>query len=610
MIQSRAVIAGLASVCLVLIAMVWTSLASVIFLAGSGLWRQQPAAFPLPRALWQFWVYRPYATINPQVALWIDRSEMIASLGLLLAVGGIINHTTSRKLKANPLGWTRRFLRGATDNHGRADWMSMREAEALFRGPHSTYGGVVVGEAYRVNAQGPFDPDRPRTWGQGGRARLLIDPCTTGPTHSLIFAGSGGFKTTSAVSTILTWHGSSVILDPSCELGPMLTEALQKQGKRVFTLSPNRPEDAERWGLNALDWIDVKDPMVGMHIGTVVQWLWHESGGSRTSSDRFFEPKAKDLVRCLLAHILFETGEPMPPEKTLKVLRGAIAVPEKQLRAILETIHTSSASHMARQLAAELKDAVEETFSGIHQSAALGTSWLSNTAYADLVSGDAMTTADIRHGDATVFVQIPIHTLIDNPAPARVIIGALMNSVYQADGEIRGRVLFLLDEAARLGRMNLLEVARDAGRKYGITLQLLFQSVGQLEGQWGRDGKRAWYEGTSWRGYAAVQDDVTAEEISKACGTMGVIAYSESDNTGRQKNQNTCLSSSRSSGTTQSIQEISRRLILPAEVTEMRSDDMIVFIPGRKPLRCGRPIYFRRKDMRAQVNDSRFRREQ
>jgi type IV secretion system protein VirD4 len=138
---------------------------------------------------------------------------------------------------------------------------------------------------------------------------------------------------------------------------------------------------------------------------------------------------------------------------------------------------------------------------------------------------------------------------------------------------------------------------------------LLFQSVGQLEGQWGRDGKRAWYEGTSWRGYAAVQDDVTAEEISKACGTVGVIAYSESDNRGRQKNQNTFLSSSRSSGTTQNIQEIGRRLILPAEVTEMRSDDMIVFIPGRKPLRCGRPIYFRRKDMRAQVNDSRFRRE-
>jgi type IV secretory pathway TraG/TraD family ATPase VirD4 len=87
-----------------------------------------------------------------------------------------------------------------------------------------------------------------------------------------------------------------------------------------------------------------------------------------------------------------------------------------------------------------------------------------------------------------------------------------------------------------------LEVARDAGRKYGITLQLLFQSVGQLEGQWGRDGKRAWYEGTSWRGYAAVQDDVTAEEISKACGSMGVIAFSESDNTGRQKSQNTFLS--------------------------------------------------------------------
>ncbi|HET6197434.1 MAG TPA: type IV secretory system conjugative DNA transfer family protein, partial [Acetobacteraceae bacterium] len=51
--------------------------------------------------------------------------------------------------------------------------------------------------------------------------------------------------------------------------------------------------------------------------------------------------------------------------------------------------------------------------------------------------------------------------------------------------------LFLLDEVARLGYMGVLEQARDAGRKYGITLLLLYQSLGQLVGQWGREGKQA-----------------------------------------------------------------------------------------------------------------------
>jgi hypothetical protein len=56
------------------------------------------------------------------------------------------------------------------------------------------FGGLVVGEAYRVDedkvAAVAFDPANRATWGKGGKAPLLIDPCASGPTHSLIFAGA------------------------------------------------------------------------------------------------------------------------------------------------------------------------------------------------------------------------------------------------------------------------------------------------------------------------------------------------------------------------------------------------------------------------------------
>ena len=69
-----------------------------------------------------------------------------------------------------------------------------------------------------------------------------------------------------------------------------------------------------------------------------------------------------------------------------------------------------------------------------------------------------------------MFVQVPLKTLQATPALGRVIVGALLNAAYEADGRVRGRILFLLDEVARLGYMGVLEQARDAGRKYGITL--------------------------------------------------------------------------------------------------------------------------------------------
>ena len=194
---------------------------------------------------------------------------------------------------------------------------------------------------------------------------------------------------------------------------------------------------------------------------------------------------------------------------------------------------------MARDIAGSLMDmAAEETFSGIYANAAKLTGWLSIRAYADFVSGSAFRTADLANGHLSVFIQIPLDTLlITPPGPARALVGALLNAVYRAEGNTSGRVLFLLDEAARLGRMAVLQQARDAGRKYGITLQLLYQSVGQLEEAWGQHEKRAWYDLVSWRAYAAVRDEKTARELSDAFGTYGVIAYSEGDNAGRQSGQ-------------------------------------------------------------------------
>lgn len=38
----------------------------------------------------------------------------------------------------------------------------------------------------------------------------------------------------------------------------------------------------------------------------------------------------------------------------------------------------------------------------------------------------------------------------------------------------------------------------------------------------------------------------------------------------------------------------------------MRADEQIVFTSGNPPLRCGRAIWFRRKDMSASVGANRF----
>ena len=312
------------------------------------------------------------------------------------------------------------------------------------------------------------------------------------------------------------------------------------------------------------------------------------------------------MVACMLAHMLWDPK--LPPElKTLRTLRRGIATPEKQMKKLLRGIHQDSASPLARDYAGTLMGLVDETFSGVYSNADESTSWLANPAYASIVSGNTFRSLDLLDGKTSVFLQIPLGALQSTPAVGRVVVGGLLNAAYEADGQVKGRILYLLDEAARLGPMKILETARDAGRKYGITLQLLYQSVGQLERQWGREGKREWYDGVSHRSYAAVQDIETARELEETFGSYAVMATSEGSNTGSAGKPFEPGSLSR--GSNSSYHEIARPLIRREELmNDCRTDEAFVVIRGAKPLRCGRAIYFRRPELEAKIAANRFNR--
>src|SRR3546814_5892555 len=50
-----------------------------------------------------------------------------------------------------------------------------------------------------------------------------------------------------------------------------------------------------------------------------------------------------------------------------------------------------------------------------------------------------------------------------------------------------------------------------------------------------------------------------------------------------------------------------RSLVTVDEILhDMRADEQILVVPGGRPIRCGRAIYFRRDDMRDRVQESAF----
>jgi type IV secretion system protein VirD4 len=485
-----------------------------------------------------------------------------------------------------------RRMRGKRAVHGDADWMKMQEAAKLF--PEA--GGIVIGERYRVDrdsvASSAFRANQRDTWGAGGRSPLLCFDGSFGSSHGIVFAGSGGFKTTSVtIPTALKWGGSLVVLDPSSEVAPMVADHRRKAGRTVIVLDPGDPAT----GFNALDWIGRFRGTKEEDIVAVATWVMTDSARQTSIRDDFFRASAMQLITALIADVCL-SGNTEKKDQTLRQVRANLSEPEPKLRARLTRIYEQSESDFVKENVAVFVNMTPETFSGVYANAVKETHWLSYPNYAALVSGGAFSTDDLADGKTDIFIALDLKVLEAHPGLARVAIGSFLNAIYNRAGEVEGRTLFLLDEVARLGYLRILETARDAGRKYGITLALIFQSLGQMrEGYGGRDASSKWFESASWISFSAINDPDTAEYISKRCGDTTV----EVDQLSRSSQMS-------GSSRTRSKQLTRRPLILPHEIMLMRSDEQIVFTAGNAPLRCGRAIWFRRDDMKTCVGENRF----
>ncbi|HTT76987.1 MAG TPA: type IV secretory system conjugative DNA transfer family protein, partial [Candidatus Binataceae bacterium] len=480
-----------------------------------------------------------------------------------------------------------RVRRAASALHGESDWLPIAAAKAWFK-----QGGIIIGEACRTDLQPTL----------AGKATLLRYDGNEGSGHLLVFAGSGGYKTTgTVVPSALEWRSGLVCLDPSAEVVRLVYAARRGLNHRVVALNP---EDPRSDSFNALDWIDSATDRALIDIQAVVGWLCGETPGERY--DDYFKHAARALLGCLLADIIFDAALP-PEHKTLALLRQRVALPIPELKELLEAIYAKGTGYgfgFPAQLAGNLKDITEKQFSGFYGEAGNATSWLAIPSLARLVCGQGhgqgFQTRHLLSGKLDIFINLPLKVLQSSPQAARVILGALLNAVYEARGTLRGgRLLFLLDEVARLGYMGILETARDTGRKYGINLCLIYQSLGQLTQGWGAHGRQAWFDAAYLRLFSHIQDYEAADYLSKACGEFTALGDSITEGSGSSSSWE---HNSRSSHHSTSRQQVARRLIKPEEVLHrLRYDEQIVLIQNAPPLRCGRAIYFRRPEMVARV---------
>lgn len=118
----------------------------------------------------------------------------------------------------------------------------------------------------------------------------------------------------------------------------------------------------------------------------------------------------------------------------------------------------------------------------------------------------------------TVYVVLPAHELHKHSRWLRLVVGSALRAMLKTppSGTV-GRVLFLLDEFAALGRFGPIEEAMGYARGYGLQIWPVLQDLVQLK----RDYPKGWESFIAACGALtayAPQDWTTAEYLAKLCG--------------------------------------------------------------------------------------------
>jgi type IV secretion system protein VirD4 len=556
-----------------------------------------------------------------------DRLKAVADIDLVFVSAFVAGAVCIGVLVRQITDGDEAFRRPWAQVLGDARWMTMTEARVLF--PRT--GKVVLGEAYEPwkERRGSDDmvPSNPRTWGSGGRHEVLFYDFTWGSTHMLFFAGSGGFKTTSTViPTARYYPGSMVILDPALEIGQQVAPLRRRlkgpsgRPRHVFTIDPLA--DTVQ-GCDVLELLR-SHPRQELAIGAYVKMLLTEKPKAQSGSDAFFEGNNVGLMSGLLMYVLHGRVTDYEPKDTrrptLRQLRSLTALPEKDLKTFIGSIYANdgvedrpgfvrneAARRFIRQTLAPFVSMAQESWTGISAQINTDTKWLSVTALADTVCNADFSLRHLPKGETDVFLQFDAEVLKNNAGAVRVLLGSMFQAL-QTQERAKGAesVLFCLDEVDALGYMSALEEARDRGRKFGISLMLLYQSVGQIEKHFGKEGAVAWFDSAAIVSYAVVTSPETADRISKQAGECTV----EVEGTSKRGNWWFGIwakGAQAQGGTTYSTSLQKRPLILPHEVREMRRDEQILFAAAKPALRCGRAIFFRRPEMLEGLGKSKLR---
>ena len=571
-----------------------------------------------PFQIGQFLAYSPLAVWNWPQEIWQERlveqiiNQALIAFGVpLIAAVGVF------------MAWARR-PKATKDLHGTAKWATKKEIEEMsyFDGK-----GVYVGG----------------WWDKGKKMQRYLRH--NGSEHILCFAPTRSGKGVGLIlPTLLSWEGSSVVLDIKGENWALTSGFLKSQGHATMRFDPSDDKKTSS-RFNPLEEVRLN---TGRAISDVQQLATMILDPDGKGLSDYWDKAAFGFFASVILHNMIvklaDEGRPaslydvsisledhkLQDEAAGEAKKGDenASGARKLFEKMMKTDHAGKLCKIFPGIEADLAEAAHvfiaagaagmlakapKEMSGVVSTATANMSLYRDPIVARNTACCDFRITDLMNHETPVSLYLVVSPAdIDRTRPLfRIFVsqlsGRLMEKMEFAQGGTKAtykhRLLLMFDEFTSLGKLAIIERAIAYMAGYGIKGYFIVQDTKQLDGAYGKDN--ALMANCHVRIAYAPNVIETAELLSKMTGTTTVVQYKKT------------LSKS---GTSLSVSEVARPLLTPDECMRLpgikkvkgmiESGDMLIFtagnsaVYGRQILHFLDPVFLKRASMLAAASDS------
>ncbi|MCC7419990.1 MAG: type IV secretory system conjugative DNA transfer family protein [Planctomycetaceae bacterium] len=384
--------------------------------------------------------------------------------------------------------------------------------------------------------------------------------------HTAVFAPSGAGKGVSCIIPFLrTCRDSCVVVDFKGE-NARLTADFRRDvlGHRVVILDPFKVVTSTPDTFNPIDGIRAGDLHAIDECNDMAKALVIRSPEEK-------EPHFSDcaefwIAAMLVLVVVYGDGQ---GTRSLQTMRELLSSPERIALAIKAMKESDACNGMLARMGGQL-----ELFVDRERSSVLSTV-LRHLRFLDTPTVDANTRtssfdpAELGSGKMTIYLVLPPEHMRASAGLLRTWISSFLRAVIKRGLDLKHPVHFVLDEAASLGHLEVIEDAVDKYRGYGCRLQFYFQSLGQLRKTFPNGQDQTLLSNTT-QIYFAVNDTATADLVSARLGEETIIVQSGGTSSGFSSQHSNGGHSQESRSYTENSNsnwsQNARRLLKPEEV--------------------------------------------